>query len=113
MAVLKKIKSATLVEAMVATVLIVIVFMIASLVMNNLLLNTFSRNTHAVDNRMMELEYHINNKNIQLPYSEEYRGWRISIDRTVDVQGVVWVNQEAINMQNGKEVINSTVYETY
>ena len=111
MAVLKKIRSATLVEAMVATVLIVVVFMIASLVMNNLLLNTFSRNTHAIDSRMKELEYNIKNENIETPYSEEYNGWRISIDKTADEQGIVWLNHKAVNLQNGKEVTNSTVYE--
>lgn len=79
MVVLKKIKSATLIEALVATVLIVIVFVIASLILNNLVLNTFSKNTHAIQNRMNELEYEVQNKVIKIPYQESYKGWEISI----------------------------------
>jgi hypothetical protein len=79
MVVLKKIKSATLVEVLVASVLIVIIFVIASLVLNNLVLNTFSNNTHPVENRLNELEYNIENGMLQLPYRENYKGWDIEI----------------------------------
>jgi hypothetical protein len=79
MVVLKKIKSATLVEVIVASVLIVIIFVIASLVLNNLVLNTFSKNTHPVENRLNELEYDIENGMLQLPYQENYKGWDIEI----------------------------------
>lgn len=79
MVVLKKVKSATLIEALVATVLIVIIFVIASLVLNNLVLNTFSKNTHAIENRMNELEYETQNNRLKLPYQENYKGWDITI----------------------------------
>ncbi|MBC7410100.1 MAG: hypothetical protein H7339_17080 [Arcicella sp.] len=81
MVVLKKIKSATLVEALIATVLIVIIFLIASLVINNLLLNNFSKNTHQVETHLNELEYQIQNNEIHLPYQEVYEDWEITIKR--------------------------------
>ena len=89
MVVLKKIKSATLVEAIIATVLIVVVFMIASLVINNLLLNNFSKNTHLVETRLNELEYQLQNEKIHLPYQEVYEDWEITIKRETfeDVEG--------------------------
>jgi hypothetical protein len=79
MAVLKKIKSATLVEVLVASVLIVIIFVIASLVLNNLILNTFSQNTHPIEYRLNELEYEIENGLLKIPYQENYKGWDIYI----------------------------------
>lgn len=79
MVVLKKIKSATLMEAIVASVLIVVVFMIASLVINNLLLNNFSKNTHGVESHLNELEYKLQNGEIHLPYQESYQDWEITI----------------------------------
>jgi hypothetical protein len=79
MVVLKKVKSATLVEALVASVLIVIIFVIASLVLNNLVLNTFSQNTHPIEFRLNELEYEIENGMLKLPYRENYKGWDIVI----------------------------------
>jgi predicted PurR-regulated permease PerM len=91
MAVLKKIKSATLVEALIATVLIVIIFMIASLVINNLLLNNFSKNTHEVESRLNELEYQIQNNEINFPFQEVFEDWEISIkkEKTQANEGVI------------------------
>lgn len=103
MVVLKKIKSATLIEALVATVLIVIVFVIASLVLNNLVLNTFSKNTHAIENRMNELEYETQNNNLKLPYQENYKGWDITISlETLLTKKIISIS--AINNSSKKEL---------
>lgn len=79
MVVLKKIRSATLVEAIVATALIVIIFVVASLVLNNLLINSFKKNTHNADCRVKELLYLAKNSEIQLPYSENFGKWDIKL----------------------------------
>ena len=84
MDVLKKIKSATLVEALIATVLIVVVFIVASLVINNLLVNTFSNNTTEIESRLYELEYELQNKKIEIPYDEAYKNWQISIAKITE-----------------------------
>lgn len=103
MVVLKKIKSATLIEALVATVLIVIIFVIASLVLNNLVLNTFSKNTHAVENRINELEYELQNNIIKLPYQENYKGWDISMNlEIVSTKKIISIS--AINSNSKKEI---------
>lgn len=81
MDVLKKIKSATLVEALVATVLIVVIFVVSSLIINNLLLNQFNNNTTEIENRLYQLEYEYQNKKINLPYNEVYSDWTISITK--------------------------------
>lgn len=103
MALLKKIKSATLVEALMATVLIVVVFIIASLVLNNLLLNTFSKNTHAVENRIFELQYYSKNRIIQLPYHEEFGNWDIEI-KEENSEGKKWLEATGVNKLNKKEI---------
>ncbi|WP_374172585.1 hypothetical protein [Flavobacterium tructae] len=103
MAVLKKVKSATLVEALVATVLIVIVFVIASLVLNNLVLNTFSKNTHMIENRISELEYEIQNKAIKVPYRENYKDWDIQISQDPG-STTKTINISAINIRSKKEI---------
>ena len=104
MDVLKKIKSATLIEALVATVLIVIVFVVSSLILNSLLFNTFSRNTHALENRIFELQYKAYNNSINPPYREEYNNWDIEL--TIDQSGKMsWLKCTAVNKTNKKEVI--------
>jgi predicted PurR-regulated permease PerM len=108
MVVLKKVKSATLIEALVATVLIVIIFVIASLVLNNLVLNTFSKNTHAIENRINELEYELQNKIIKLPYQENYKGWDIDISlETVSTKKTISIS--AINSTSKKEITKQQI----
>ena len=110
MVVLKKIKSATLVEALVATILIVIIFVIASLVLNNLVLNTLSKNIHQIEYRLNELEYDLQNQVIKLPYEEEYEGWKIAIQKE-NVQSNEWLNILATNIKTNKEVLRKRIHE--
>ena len=107
MAVLKKINSSTLMEALVATVLIIVVFVIASLVLNNLLLNSFATTTHKINYRLNELEYNINCGKLVLPYSENFEGWDITIEKDKSEKSV---GISAIN-QVGKEVLRKRIYE--
>ncbi len=108
MVVLRKVKSATLIEALVATVLIVIVFVIASLILNNLVLNTFSKNTHAIENRINELRYDIQNNTIKLPYQENYKGWDINIQQENVASGQI-MQIQAVNSTSKKEIIKEHV----
>lgn len=105
MDVLTKVRSATLVEALVATVLIVIVFVVASLILNNLLLNTFSKNTHPLDTRINELQYHIRCGQIKLPYEETFKNFDISVrSATPD-----YISIEATDNRTGKQFINTQI----
>ena len=110
MVVLKKIKSATLVEALVATILIVIIFVIASLVLNNLVLNTLSRKTHQIEYRLNELEYDLQNQVIKLPYEEEYEGWKIAIQKE-KIESNECLSIVASNKKTNKEVIRKRIHE--
>lgn len=108
MVVLKKIKSATLIEALVATVLIVIVFVIASLILNNLVLNTFSKNTHDIENRINELEYEIQHSNVKLPYHETYKNWEIVIQQE-KIQSRLLLIIQAENRERKKQITKQLV----
>ncbi|WP_281228740.1 hypothetical protein [Flavobacterium aquiphilum] len=108
MVILKKIKSATLIEAVVATVLVVIIFIIASLILNNLVFNTFSKNTHGVETRINELEYEIQNNDIKLPYQENFKDWNISIElETVSTKKVISIL--AVNNISKKEIAKKQI----
>ncbi|WP_437368400.1 hypothetical protein [Maribacter litoralis] len=79
MALLKKIKASSLMETLVATVLIVVIFMISSMVLNNIIATNIKQNTDKVEERMNVLEYQYLHKVLELPYYEEYESWEISI----------------------------------
>jgi Tfp pilus assembly protein PilV len=79
MVILKKVKSATLIETLIASVLIVVVFLMASLVINNIFFNTFYQKKGQATTRLDELEYQYIHSVIQLPYNEELENWYIEI----------------------------------
>ncbi|WP_025741257.1 hypothetical protein [Aquimarina pacifica] len=79
MVVLKKIRGATLVEVLTASVLIIIVFMIASLSFNNVFGNQIQRGQSAIENRIKELQYLYRHEVLKLPYAEDFDGWEIIV----------------------------------
>jgi predicted PurR-regulated permease PerM len=112
MDVLKKIKSATLIEALIATVLIVVIFIVSSLVINNLLLNSFNNNTNKIENRLSQLEYEYQNHKIQLPYNESFDNWNIIITKEAKSKnGISLITLKAEKNQSQKTIIKKRIDE--
>ncbi len=80
MGLLEKIKGSTLVETIVATVLILIIFVISSLILNTIFRNNLNANTDAVETRLHVLEYQLNTDQLVLPYRETFEDWDISLE---------------------------------
>lgn len=111
MAVLKKVRSATLVEVLIATVLVVILFMIASLILNNLILNTYKQNTHTIETRLNRLEYDVKHHTIDLPYEEKFQDWQINIElKEKETKAVVIL--KATNGNGKKESFREVITDT-
>ena len=89
MVVLRKIKASTLMETLVATVLIVVVFMMASLILNNTFSNQIKNNNHQLKNHIYELEYLYTSDKISLPYNSEYKDWNITIFKDKESSEVI------------------------
>jgi predicted PurR-regulated permease PerM len=112
MDVLKKIKSATLMEALIATVLIVVIFIVSSLVINNLLLNGFNNNTTEIENRLSQLEYEYQNHKIQLPYNAPFENWNITIAKESEItKRFQIITFKAIKNQSNKIIIKKRIDE--
>lgn len=67
-------------ETLVATVLIVIIFMLTSMILNNVFYNSVKNNTRDVEVYLKELQYLYKNKKLALPYHTYYNQWEIHID---------------------------------
>ena len=78
MALLKRIKAASLVETLTASVLIILVFMIASLSFNNVFSNTIKADGHLLQNRVRELKYFAEKGKLVFPFNEDQEYWTIS-----------------------------------
>lgn len=98
MALLKKIKAASLVESLTASVIIVVVFMIASISFNNVFSNTGKSDTHLIDNRIKEIIYLQEHNKITFPFYEEGPYWVI-----FGAQRDTGKHFEIQNLRNGKE----------
>ncbi|MCX2680347.1 hypothetical protein OOZ15_10380 [Galbibacter sp. EGI 63066] len=110
MALLKKVKASTLMETMVATVLIVVVFMVSSLILNNLFTNFANNNTRDVQTYIDQTEYKIVKKGIKMPYYEEFKDWDIEADKLL-VSGDSILVIRAVNTKSEKQILKQSIIE--
>jgi len=106
MVVLKKIKAATLVETLVASVIIVIVFLIASMSLNNVFKGMVKSDDSALQNRIKELRYFALNDQLQLPFFEEETKWDIAIENRKTMLTLTYTNK--INAKEGQLILDET-----
>lgn len=97
-----KTRASSLVEVIVATVLIVLVLGIALFSINNVLENSIKRNTQHIESKLYELEYLFLNNNLTLPFYDEDKGWQISIKKDKYTKQIVF---EATRSGSNKKVI--------
>ena len=90
-----------------ATVLIVVIFMVSSMLLNNLLDGNIRQNTEMAQERLHALEYQYKNKGLQLPYYEDFESWEITISMEKR-KGMALVVLEAENPKT-KKVVTSYV----
>ena len=69
-------------ETLVATVLIVVIFMVASMTLNNLFGSSIRNNTQEIRYHMAQLRYLHENGKLTLPYHAEEGDWAIEVART-------------------------------
>lgn len=101
MVVLKKIKGATLMETLVATVLIIIVFMMASMILNSIFSGTIKNNTRQVEAELNELKYLYYNNKLELPYVDELNDWEISVQHLKNENTIVF---DATHIKTNKNI---------
>lgn len=92
MDVLKKIKGSSLMETLVATVLIIVIFMIASLTINNILSISIGKETSKINAHLNELHYNYLHDQIEIPYYEYFEDWDVSIERSKDEAGILYID---------------------
>lgn len=111
MALLKqKIQAATLMETLVATTIIIVVFVIASLVLNTTFKAVVQHNTVTMENTLDRLQYLYTNEQLQLPYYETEDTIEFSVI-TETIDGISYVVYEAKKTANAKTLVRYQVDE--
>ncbi|MEM1003022.1 MAG: hypothetical protein AAGH46_10280, partial [Bacteroidota bacterium] len=62
-------------ETLIATILIMVIFMLSSLILNNLFSNAIKNDTRGITAKLNQLEYECLNDEILAPYEDEYDKW--------------------------------------
>lgn len=90
-------------ETLVATVLIVVVFMVASMVLNTLFASSISNNDNQIKQELLQLEYRHQHGQLNLPYTEELESWHINIV-AVNFKNEAYTQFSAKHDVTGKEI---------
>ncbi|MDL5514849.1 hypothetical protein QSE00_23770 [Arenibacter sp. M-2] len=110
MVVLKRIRASTLMETLVATVLIIIIFMVASMLLNNMFANSINaRNQDALEH-LNRLKYKYEGHYLKLPYYGELGVWEITVTKRA-VGGINTVEFRAENQQTHKLMVQNIIDE--
>lgn len=104
----KKLKASSLVETLVATVIIVLMFAVASLTLNNVFRNTIKNNIDVIDNQLNYLMYQYKNGQINVPHVDEFEDWEISIQKTKE-RDEKYISFEAIHKKHKKIVLKKII----
>jgi len=98
----KKVRGSSLIETLIATIMILFVFGIALTTITNTLERTVKSNTRFVDHELNRLEYMYRNSQLQVPDQIDIKDWQIDIKREKenDLNFIVFA---AKNKTNSKE----------
>jgi len=103
-----KTKASTLIESLVASVIIIVVFTIASLTLNNVFQSTIKNNLDRVQNRMNTLEYLYLNDKISHPYQENFEDWNIQFLKPQ--AGNSFLTLDAVQLKTKKSISKKLTY---
>ena len=78
---LRKVKGSSLVETLIATVVIMIVFGIAMVTISNVLENTVKSSTSKIDSELNKLVYLYEHNELTVPDVKEFNQWNIRIKK--------------------------------
>jgi len=107
---LKKQEASSLTETIVATTIILIVFAIATLSLNNILENTIQRDTSEIESILDQYAYKYMHQKIKIPASYEHGDWFVKIDNDkAKTEEIHIVLIEATNKRTQQKVLKKII----
>ena len=107
----RKLQASTLIEVLVASVLIIVVFSMASLTLNNVFKSTIKGNTHAVETQINKVLYLHQHDRIGLKYQENFNNWNITLSQQTE-NNTSFIIVEAINKGTKKIISKKMINES-
>ena len=105
----KKLRASSLVEVLVASVIIILIFAIASMTLNNVFQSSIQGNTHSINTHLNKLMYLYEHDKIGKDYQERFKDYDITFSKLIE-KDQAYVVIEAIknkqsNTKNSKKKI--------
>ena len=100
--ILKKVKGSSLVETMVASVVIMVVFGISMATISNILRSAVEGNTRLIDRELNKIEYFYKHGKVQVPNTIDFKDWEIEVKKEKYQDGS-FVVLKAKNTNTNKE----------
>lgn len=94
-------------ETLVASVLIVVIFMIAGMTLNTIFYSTTKNDMKSIKAYLYELQYLQKNKKLELPFQDTFGEWEIYVNSFED-GGINIIEFEAINSATNKTIFLSS-----
>lgn len=106
----RKLNASTLVEVLVASVLIILIFTIASLSLNNVFKSTIKGNTDGIKNELNKLQYLYNHQKIAANYATNFGDWEVAfIKQNGEIRTIVLL--QATNSKTQKKISRKLYHE--
>ena len=109
--IIKKVKASTLVEVLVASVLIIVVFAIASLSLNNIFKSTIKGNISSIENELNKVHYLYQHQKIPATYATDFGDWEIEIVKQSQ-NSTSTILLQATNSKTEQKITRKLQYES-
>lgn len=105
----QKLKGSTIVETLVASVIIIIVFTVATVILNNVFRNSIQKDDSALQNKLQKVVYQEKHQNMRLPIEKNDEKWEIISYKREDAD-LSLLQIEAKPKLTGKPIIKTMFY---
>lgn len=97
-----QLKASSLTEVIVATTILLLVFAIALLTLNNIMVSSVQKDTQALDIQVEKLIYQYKNKQLKVPNSYAEDDYQIAIDK-IKQNDIEWIDFSIMHSLNKKK----------
>lgn len=102
-------KASSLMEVIVASVIIVVIFGIVTLTLNNIIKNNYRTKTDQINNRLNKIIYLHQNGKISIPFKESFESWEIESNKS-NQNNIPYLEFTAVHQKTKKEVTKKVFY---
>jgi predicted PurR-regulated permease PerM len=108
----KKISASSIIETLVASAIIILIFTIATVTLNTTLGNVIENDTQEVEKKITEISYQSRHEKIKIPDKIDTKNWLIQLTKEAQ-NNINFLVFEAIHKRTKKKIVKTVIYNEY